>query len=509
MENKKRVLVIEDDQAVVDLLRESLKDNYQVALARNGRTGMSKAWANSFDVILLDIELGDIDGFTICRKLKNHPSTNHIPIIIISVLHSIESTLEGFNSGASDFLRKPFHPEELKKRIELHLKMSELNNRLRQQALANRKSKTDFSMFISTLAHELRSPLNSIIGFSEILNDPNLSPKDRNNFLRYINQGGQNLLKLLNDLIDHSKIEAENLSIHFSKVDVKKELDELIHQFSDEMYKQGEMNKTIVLEADTTEANVMIYTDIVRFLQIIKNFVENAIKYSHENGLVIVSYQLLDDNRIKVSVKDHGIGMDDESLENLFKLDNLEGGYIQIKKSGKGLGMALAYKLSNLIGGQIHVESKPNLGSTFSLTLPRNFMNDEIISQIQEIQSYVWKDKTILIAEDVMVNYLFYVALLKKTNVKLIHAKDGLEVLDLLEEYTPDLILMDMVMPKMSGLEATLQVRKYFPQIPIIAQSSVAGREDKESIYRAGCNDIITKPIKPQILLDKINRFFE
>jgi CheY-like chemotaxis protein len=148
-----------------------------------------------------------------------------------------------------------------------------------------------------------------------------------------------------------------------------------------------------------------------------------------------------------------------------------------------------------------------NYGSTFSIVLPRNFTNSDDFES--EIQTYDWSDKQILIAEDVIVNFLFYKALFKKTQVELIHAKDGLEVLELLQENNPDLILMDMIMPNMDGLEATLEVRKSHPHIPIIAQSGANTREDKENIYRAGCNDIISKPIKPHILLNKIHRFIE
>ena len=508
MKEKKRILVIEDETSVVAYLRDNLKEKYQVAVARNGKTGLTKAWANSFDLVLLDIELGDISGFIICKKLKKHPSTSMVPIIIVSGRNDLESTLKGFESGASDFIHKPFNLEELNRRIEVHLNMVELNNRLRLQATAMQKSKIEFSQFISTLTHELRSPLNSIIGFSEILADPELAVEDRNNFLRFINQGGHNLLKLLNDLIDFSKIEAETLSVHFSKVDIKKELSEVIAQFDDDLYKQDVKNKKLIFKPDPSEEQIIIFTDIVRFLQIIRNFLDNAIKYTEE-GEIEIGYRLKEPQLIEVYVKDQGIGMSEEELDNIFRLKSYSSGLIQIKKAGKGLGLAISEKLSHLIGGEIHVESTEGVGSIFSVSIPRNFMQDQEMPANQHVAKYNWSDKLLLIAEDVMVNYLFYVALLKKTHVNIIHAKDGQEVLDLLETHSPDLILMDMVMPKMDGLEATRQVRKFYPEIPIIAQSSIASREDKDNIYRVGCNDIITKPIKPHILLNKINRFFE
>ena len=506
MNQKKRILLIEDNPTIIALLKQKLIDQYTLVVAKNGKIGLNKAWANAFDLILLDIELGDISGFTICRKLKNHPSTQEVPVIIISALDALESTMEGFESGAADYVHKPFHTEELLKRIEVHIKMKDLNSKLQSQAENTIKSKKEFSSFISSLAHELRSPLNSIIGFSEILADPELDNEDKTQFLQYINQGGHNLLKLLNDLIDFSKIEAENLSIHFSKVNIEKELQELVNQFVDDIHRNKIANKEITFLPDPNEKELVLFTDIVRFIQIIRNFIDNAIKFTQE-GNIEVGYQADENNKVRIYVKDNGIGMSQKEIDDLFEIDTYSGGLIQLQKSGKGLGMAVSYKLTKMIGGEIKVESEESAGSKFSLLLPRNFTSTDDLES--EIQTYDWSDKQILIAEDVMVNFLFYQALFKKTHVNLIHAKNGLEVLELLNENNPDIILMDMVMPKMDGLEATLEVRKNYPHIPIIAQSSVNNRDDKENIYRAGCNDIISKPIKPHILLNKIHRFID
>jgi len=506
---KKKILIIESQKSWVSLIKHTLKEKYLLAIANNGKSGLSKAWANSFDLILLDFEMKDIEGLTICKELKKHPSTTSVPVIIVSTRDNIESTVDSFQSGASDYIHKPFHPTELLKRIEVHLKMGDLNKKLRSHANASQRSKIEFSLFISKLAHELRSPLNSIIGFSEILKDPELSRQDKDNFLRYINQGGQNLLKLLNDLIDFSKLEADTLSIHFSKVIIEKELNELINNINDELIKNNIKDRKVVfIPNEDTENISIILTDIVRFLQIIRNFIDNAVKYSNE-GNIEVGYTSHNENDIRVYVKDYGEGLSKTEVESLFDLRTEGTGLFNLKKAGKGLGLTISNKLSKLLGGKIEVDSIKGEGSTFSIVIPYNFMKDKEIPSTQDIQKYNWSNKLLLIAEDVMVNYLFYVALLNKTKVNIIHAKDGQEVLDLLENHSPDLILMDMVMPKMDGLEATKHIRKYYPDIPIIAQSSIASYEDKETIYKAGCNDIITKPIKPHILLNKINRYFE
>ena len=506
---KKKILFIESEKSWISLIKSTLKEKYLLAVANNGKSGLSKAWANSFDLILLDFEMKDIEGLTICKELKKHPSTTSVPIIMVSSRDNIESTVESFQSGASDYIHKPFHPSELLKRIEVHLKMGDLNKKLRTHATASQKSKIEFSHFISKLAHELRSPLNSIIGFSEILKDPELSIQENDNFLRYINQGGQNLLKLLNDLIDFSKLEAETLSIHFSKVAIDKELKELVDNINDDLIKNNIKDKKIVFVPPESHHKInIILTDIVRFLQIIRNFIDNAIKYS-DKGDIEVGYTAYGKNEIKVYVKDTGEGLNPDEVDQLFELRTEGTGLFQLKKAGKGLGLTISYRLSQLLGGEIDVVSTKGEGSTFSIIIPCNFMGNKELPTTQDIQKYEWDNKLLLIAEDVKVNYLFFVALLKKTNVNIIHAQDGQEVLDLLVNHSPDLILMDMVMPRMDGLEATKHIRKYYPDIPIIAQSSISSYEDKETIFKAGCNDIITKPIKPHLLLNMINRYFE
>ncbi|OYT17009.1 MAG: hypothetical protein B7C24_04930 [Bacteroidetes bacterium 4572_77] len=507
MKEKKRILIIEDDPSFISFLKENLKDKYLLAVAKNGSIGIKKALSNHFDIILLDIILEGIDGFTVCQNLKANPITNKVPILILSSQENIQSILKGFDSGASDYLHKPFHPQELHKRIEVHLKMNDLNNQLTKQASVNIKKKLEFSQFITNLAHELRSPLNSIIGFSEILNDPEIEAEDRQGFLRHINQGGHNLLRLLNDLIDYSKIEAETLNLHYSQIDIEKELKDLAQHTNDELLKNGVLQKNIIFKSQERKEKLFIHSDIVRILQIITNFIDNAIKFSRDTD-IILAYEI-NKYQLKIYVQDFGIGMTKEELDSLFFVGSSQSGMIKLKEAGKGLGLAISNKLAHLLNGKISVESQEGKGSTFSLSIPLVIDSEKDFTETTSPQTYKWSDKLLLIAEDMMVNFLFYQALLKKTGVKIIHAKNGEEVLDLLIDYKPDLILMDMVMPKMDGLEATLCVRKLHPEIPIIAQSSVNSYEDKETIYRAGCNDIISKPIKPQILLSKINRFFE
>lgn len=505
-----KILIVDDDSLGLRLMKKALDGKgYKIATATNGKTALTKAWANNFDIIILDIKLPDINGFQICEKLKQHPATSNVPVIFLTGLNNHKDVVKGFESGAVDYISKPFNADEFNKRIDNHLKLRDYAKNLEENARISEEAKLNISTFISSLAHELKNPLNSIIGFSEILQGKNISEEEKFSYLKHINGSGQDLLHLLNDLIDLSKIEANLLDIHFSTIYLNNELQDIVKNYSDKVYRVRGDNVKIELDLGNDDPKFTLLTDILRFTQIFSNLIDNAIKYT-ETGTITVGYQLKSNKKIQFFVRDTGIGMNEEDLENIFEEYELAHQKMKVTKSGKGIGLAIAKKLSHLLKGEIGANSILGRGSDFYFTLPRlEADSEELSSHTNKEQLYNWEGKKILIAEDVMVNYLFFVALFKKTNVELIHARDGYQVLDTLKETEVDLILMDMVMPGLDGIATTKEVRKTHLHVPIIAQTSMSERTDKDNIFKAGCNDIITKPIKPLILLNKIDRFFE
>ena len=505
-----KVLIVDDDSLGIRLMKKALDGRgYKIATATNGKTALTKAWANNFDLIILDIKLPDIDGFQICEKLKQYPSTTNVPVVFLTGLNNQKDVIKGFEMGAVDYISKPFNADEFIKRVDNQLKLRDYTKNLEENARISEEAKLNINTFISSLAHELKNPLNSIIGFSEILQGKNISEDEKFSYLKHINGSGQDLLHLLNDLIDLSKIEANLLDVHFSTVYLNNEIQDIAKNYNDKVFRvRGEKVK-IELDLGNDDPKFTLLTDILRFTQVYNNLIDNAIKNT-ESGTITIGYQLKSNKRIQFFVRDTGIGMSDDDLENIFEEYELAHQKMKVTKSGKGIGLAIAKKLTHLLKGDIGANSKLGKGSDFYFTLPQlNADSKELSSYTNKEQVYNWEGKKILIAEDVLVNYLFFVALFKKTKVELIHARDGYQVLDILKETEVDMILMDMVMPRLDGIETTKEVRKTHLNIPIIAQTSMSERTDKDDIFKAGCNDIITKPIKPRILLNKIDRFFE
>jgi CheY-like chemotaxis protein len=508
MENAK-ILIVDDDSLGIRLMKKALDGKkYKIATATNGKTALTKAWANNFDIIILDVKLPDIDGFSVCEKLKQHPATSHVPVVFLTGLNNHNDIVKGFESGAVDYISKPFNAEEFIKRIDNQLKLRDYSKNLEESARLSQEAKLNISTFISSIAHELKNPLNSIIGFSEILQGKNISEDEKFNYLKHINSSGQDLLHLLNDLIDLSKIEANILDIHFSTIYLNNELSDIEKNYIDKVYKIRGDNVKIELDFGNDDPKFTLLTDILRFTQVFNNLIDNAIKYT-ESGTITIGYQLKSNKRIKFFVRDTGIGLNEEELENIFEEYELAHQKMKVTKAGKGIGLAISKKLTHLLKGEIGANSIPGKGSEFYFTLPRLQPDSkELLALSSKEQLYNWEGKKILIADDVLVNYLFFVALFKKTNAELIHASDGYQVLDILKETEVDMILMDMIMPRLDGIDTTKEVRKTHLHIPIIAQTSMSERTDKDDIFKAGCNDIISKPIKPHILLNKIDRFF-
>ena len=509
MKNAK-ILIVDDDSLGLRLMKKALDGkDYKIATASNGKTALTKAWANNFDIIILDVRLPDFDGFAICEKLKQHPATTNVPVVFLTGLNNQSDVIKGFEAGAVDYISKPFNADEFIIRIENHLKLRDYANPLEETARISQEAKQNISTFVSSLAHELKTPLNSIVGFSEILQGKNISDQEKQTYLKHIHSSGQDLLHLLNNLIDISKIDADLLDFHFTNIYLNNELVDIEKYYSDKVYKAQGDNVKLVLDIGNDDPKFMLLTDILRFTQVITIFIDNAIKYT-KKGTITFGYQLKSNNRIRFFVKDTGKGLSEEELENIFEEYEWAHQKMKITKSGKGIGLAIAKKITYLLKGEIGANSIPGKGSEFHFTLPRLQEGSEEFKSIStKEQIYNWEGKKILIAEDVLVNYLFFAALLKKTKVELIHACDGYQVLDILKETKVDLIMMDMIMPGLDGLETTKEVRKTHLNVPIIAQTSMSERTDIDAIYKAGCNDIISKPIKPHILLNKIERFFE
>lgn len=368
------------------------------------------------------------------------------------------------------------------------------------------------SAFLANMSHEIRTPMNAIIGFAQLLSDPNIDADRKDEFIKIITHNGQTLIRLIDDIIDIARIEAGQLTINITECHLDILLPEIQKQFLEIVQTLGKKNLDIIL--DMPPGKIVCQTDSFRLRQILSNLIDNAIKFTSK-GYVEVGLRKLDEDNLLFYIRDTGIGIPDDKIPLIFsRFRQLEEADTRTY-GGTGLGLAISQSLARMLNGEIHVDSKPGEGSTFYFTLPLPVI--EIQKSPESIQSEnfinyknIWKDRVFLIAEDDKYNFRIIQELLRITSVTIIHAWNGKEVLDIISTNTNiDLILLDIRMPVMNGLLATREIRKSLPDITIIAQTAYANEDDKRLCILAGCNDYVSKPIDKSQLFNTIRKYIK
>jgi PAS domain S-box-containing protein len=362
--------------------------------------------------------------------------------------------------------------------------------------------------FLSNMSHEIRTPMNAIVGFSDLLTDEQLGPEERRDFIAQINQGADDLMRLIDDIIDIAKIEAGQVNVHISECFVRELFKELHLMYIQNIKRTGKEDVKIRLEWNWPLNELAIYTDPFRLKQILINLLSNAVKFTDE-GEIILGIQEHPEG-VYFYVKDSGIGIREEKQMVIF--DRFMQGHEAKTKlyGGTGLGLAISKNLTEILGGDIGVESKSGEGSKFWFILPRNEIPLKYEAALRTPSSNLrsWEDKKILIAEDDHSNYYFLFESLKDTGVEILWSKDGEETMEIFKEHSDlDAVLMDINMPLINGYECTRRIKDERPDLPVIAQTAYAMSGEREISHEAGCDDYLSKPIKVSELLDTLSRY--
>jgi len=386
-----------------------------------------------------------------------------------------------------------------------------------EQALRDAKDKAEEadrlkSSFLSNMSHEIRTPMNAIVGFSQLLGNSAIDEKKRQVFIEQINLNSESLLKLIEDIIYVSKIEAGKIEIKETMVLINSVLDELHISFSEHKRRMGKEPIDLKLIKSINNNNFSILTDIQRFKQIMTNLIGNALKFTEE-GSVTFGYQIHDQNNLLFFVKDTGLGINPAKIEYVFDRFTKVSAVKTKLYGGTGLGLSITQHLVELLGGKIWVESVENKGSDFYFLLPYQGTQQELIVETQFKSNGLktnLEDKTILIAEDEQMNYFFLQEALSTTGVKIIWAKNGQEAVNYVTSNLQiDLVLIDMKMPIMDGYEATSRIKKLKPKLPVIAQTAYAMPDEQKKGYQAGCDFYLSKPIDPTLLIETIQKYIK
>ncbi|MBA7524052.1 Sensor histidine kinase RcsC [subsurface metagenome] len=363
------------------------------------------------------------------------------------------------------------------------------------------------SSFLANMSHEIRTPMNAIVGFSSLLDDKELSNEDRQKYLKVINNNSDALLTLINDILDISLIEANQLAINKDLFDV----DVLLMEVEKLLMLDNRNNLKITFLTNPGKQELKIYNDSVRFRQIMTNLLNNAVKYT-EKGHITFGYELIED-ATRFFVSDSGTGISESDIEFIFnpfyKVETVESKLYR----GAGIGLSITKNLVELMGGKIWVESKSGEGTTFYFTLPltsKNSQNKRI--EPKKRKSYDFTNATIMIAEDEETNYILIESILRPTKARLIWAKNGEEAVDYFEKHPSVkncIVLMDIKMPKMDGIEAHKRIKKINSNIHVIAVTAYAQANDKIRILEHEFDDYIAKPLHPDKLLQSISTFYK
>jgi PAS domain S-box-containing protein len=361
------------------------------------------------------------------------------------------------------------------------------------------------SAFLANMSHEIRTPLNGILGFTNLLTeDLDLPHENKIEFAAIINKSAENLMKIIDDILEISKLETELATIDEKPFDVINTLTNLNLLFQQKMH--GKSKSVVKLILEKPDVPVTICSDENRLMQIFSNLLDNALRFT-QKGSVTFGISKITDNKVEFFVKDTGIGIPKDKHQIIFNR------FIQADNSstrsygGTGLGLAIVKKLLLLMGSEITLESEPEQGSCFRFQLPYSLLVNEIsIPHSLKSDSVKTKISKILVVEDDMISSIYFKQIFENYSAQIYFASNGKEALESFEIHNPDVVLMDIGLPDINGLEVVRIIRKVNKTVRIIAQTAYVMDEDKEKAIAAGCNDFITKPLNAKLLFEKMNQ---
>jgi PAS domain S-box-containing protein len=363
------------------------------------------------------------------------------------------------------------------------------------------------SAFLANMSHEIRTPMNAILGFATLLRDRKLDEDKRIEFINLINANCRQLLHIISDIIDISKIEANQITLFKKNFNINKTLKVLKQNFENQLM-ATKKDLSVILKVGFSDEDAEIITDKVRLEQVLSNLLSNAIKFT-EKGRIELGYTYMEQQRnIVFYVKDTGIGLTPEQQEVIFERFRQVSCAYNKQYGGTGLGLSISKGLAEKLGGKIWVKSMLKKGSTFYISIPYNKGTRTIPESTLQTKTYDWQGKTILIVEDELHNYTLLENIILPTKARIIWVKNGIDAVNACEKNVEiDLVLMDVKLPGLNGLDATRRIKKNRSYLPIIAQTAFTMPKDAQNCFDAGCDDFLAKPIGIDDILKKINKF--
>lgn len=428
---------------------------------------------------------------------------------VYNPLNAIKKALETGNRQSINILKNT--EGDFKNIGHLFEENAKQKSKLVKSKLKAEESDKLKSSFLSNLSHEIRTPMNAIAGFTELLLNTEVEKHEQQEYLLAIDKSGKNLIAIIDDLIEMSRIEAHQTKPNYAPVNLESCINDLHESIKITNKKSRKIDFKII--ESKKPALHPIKTDEVKLKQIITNLITNALKFT-EQGSVSFGYKIDEQNsQVKFTVKDTGFGIQESDQKHIFDRFKRVGRDQPIKVRGLGLGLAISKAYVEMLGGTITLESKLGKGSEFSFTIPLEYIVTQKTTAQPANQIPLSKGEekgTILIAEDDNINFLLFQKIMKSKNYKIIRAQNGQEAVEIcLSNPNIDLVLMDIKMPIMDGFQALEKIQPIRPDLPIIALTAFSSNEYKEKIFKVGFNDCITKPIHREKLFEMIDQIFQ
>ena len=368
--------------------------------------------------------------------------------------------------------------------------------------------------FLSDISFEIRSSMNSIIGFSDLLSNKSTTEVERKSFTDNILKTSKLLSRIVNDIIDISKFEKGTFNIVPSRVNVYQFVQEIYDNIKQSSFTEENPRIEFKLNMDYNLKNLTILTDDLRLRQVLNNIIENAFRFT-DVGFVEISCKLIANKMIQFSINDSGFGISKERHANIFDKTNNANISDNRNFTGTGLGLIIAKSIIERLGGKIWFESEPNKGSSFKISLPISKTKSVIHHKRDDFKKrekhyqYDWHNYKILIAEDIDSNFFYFEAILKRTRIEIFRAKNGREAIEIVKNNPEiELILMDIQMPDINGYKATSIIKNLRDDIIIIAQTAYGMANEKRKILNSGFDNFIAKPINANELLEMLCQYY-
>jgi CheY-like chemotaxis protein len=516
---KTKILIVDDHPENIYALSELVSsDDIEIVAAKSAEEALSQLLDHDCALALLDVQMPEMSGFELAQLVRGIHKTRHLPIIFVTAQQQDQSIIfKGYESGAVDLLFKPLDPYIVRSKVKTFVSLDRQNKLLKEKMeevedLRKKAEQANLSksQFLANMSHEIRTPLASVLGFSDVLTQPNLKEEEKADSLSAIRRNGELLLRLIDDILDLSKIEARQL--HFMKgtfafADLLKDVNDTLS------LRAVEKGIALKFEAPNVE-NLYYSSDLERIKQVLLNVIGNAIKFTDKGSVTTQIFVSSSDcekhhDRIVFEVRDTGIGVSETEAKSLFQPFSQGDVSTRKKFGGSGLGLVISRELSRSLGGDLKlISSTPGVGSFFEISFDLEKSMKSAPTHEAKIENLLatvdLNGAKILVVDDVSDNRLLIDRYMRNTHASVMQASSGMEAIQMTEDQQPDLILMDIQMPMMDGYETVRRIRAAGYTRPIIALTAHAMKEEGQKCLEAGCNDVLTKPARRTDLLLKI-----